>query len=294
MPQVVRDAGSLLALRVEREQLPGELVHRLAGTVLEVVPRLPAELRQGGDGCVGADVARDLPELLVRDVQAVVAAEAEEQVVARDPGDRLRLEAEQLADPVVLVHDVVAGAQVRERLERAARCGNAGARAAAEDLRIGQERQAEIAPDEAAARGRDREQELRALRDRLARLEQPGLDTAEQVKSAQRLTAVREGDNDAVVRPEQRGELVLGLREPARGDRGALRFEGVFLPARQRLELCRPLEVRPRAVELLFPDLPHVVGLPDEVRRPVERRDEIVRDASRGQSLGLVRKRRLD
>ena len=35
-------------------------------------------------------------------------------------GDRLRLEAEQLADAVVLVDDVVAGAQVGERLERAA------------------------------------------------------------------------------------------------------------------------------------------------------------------------------
>ena len=68
----------------------------------------------------------------------------------------------------------------------------------------------------------------------------------------------------------------------------------MLLSARQRLELCRPREVRARAVELLLPDLPHVVGLPDEVRRPVERRDEVVRDASRGQSLGPVRNRRLD
>ena len=64
----------------------------------------------------------------MRDVEPVVAAEGEEEVVARDAGDRLRLEAEQLADAVVLVDDVVAGAQVGEGLERAA--GGRGARRA--------------------------------------------------------------------------------------------------------------------------------------------------------------------
>ena len=118
--EVVRDARRLLALRVEREQLAGELAHRLARAVLEVLPRLAAELRQRRRLRVGADVARDLADLLVRDVQAVLAAEGEQEVVARDAGDRLRLEAEQLPDAVVLVDDVVARAQVGERLERAA------------------------------------------------------------------------------------------------------------------------------------------------------------------------------
>ena len=74
--KVVRDARRLLPLRVEREQLAGELADGRAGAVLEVLPRLAAELRQRGRLRVGADVARDLADLLVRDVEAVVAAEA--------------------------------------------------------------------------------------------------------------------------------------------------------------------------------------------------------------------------
>src|SRR5581483_4845337 len=88
-------------------------------TRLEQLPRLAAELRERRRLRVGADVARHLAELLVRNVKAVVAAEREQEVVARDARDLLRLEAEELADAVVLVDDVVAGAQVGERLERA-------------------------------------------------------------------------------------------------------------------------------------------------------------------------------
>ena len=43
------------------------------------------------------------------------------------PGDFSRLEAEQLADPVVLVDDVVARAELREGLERAAGGGGSSA-----------------------------------------------------------------------------------------------------------------------------------------------------------------------
>ena len=46
-----------LALRVEREQLAGELAHRLARAALEVLPRLAAELGERGRLRVGADVA---------------------------------------------------------------------------------------------------------------------------------------------------------------------------------------------------------------------------------------------
>ena len=108
--QVVRDARRLLPLRVERKQLSRQLAHRLARTGLEVVPGLAAELRQRRHRVVGADVARDLSELLVRDVQTIVAAEPEEEVVARDARDLFRLEAEQLSDAVILVHDEVAAA----------------------------------------------------------------------------------------------------------------------------------------------------------------------------------------
>jgi hypothetical protein len=75
----------------------------------------------------------------VRDVEPVVAAEAEEEVVARDLGDRLRLEAEQLPDAVVLVDDEVAGAEVGEALERAAGGSRPARRALAEDLCVRQQ-----------------------------------------------------------------------------------------------------------------------------------------------------------
>ena len=61
-------------------------------------------------GGISADGVTGVDEL-------VVAAEVEVQVVARDPGDGLRVEAREARDAVVLVHDVVAGAQVGEALE---------------------------------------------------------------------------------------------------------------------------------------------------------------------------------
>ena len=99
----------------------------------------------------------------MRDVEPVVAAEAEEEVVARDARDLLRLEAEQLADAVVLVHDVVAGAQVGERLQRAAADSALARRPLPEDLRVGEQSEPELAPDESAARGRDGEEDLRLV-----------------------------------------------------------------------------------------------------------------------------------
>src|SRR6476619_398872 len=113
-------AGRGLAARVERKQLAGQLVHAFSRTRLDQLPRATAELGQGGRTCVGADVARHLPDLLVRDVEAVVSLEPEPEIVARDLGDGAGLEAEELSDAVILVDDVVAGAEVGERLERAA------------------------------------------------------------------------------------------------------------------------------------------------------------------------------
>jgi hypothetical protein len=45
----------------------------------------------------------------VRDVEAIVSPEAEEQVVARHLGDLAGLEAEELADAVILVDELVLG-----------------------------------------------------------------------------------------------------------------------------------------------------------------------------------------
>ena len=75
------------------------------------------------------------------------------------PATALGLEAEELRDAVVLVDDVVAGAEVGEARERAAGRRGGARRAAAEDLGVGEQRDAEVAPDEAAAGGRDGEGE---------------------------------------------------------------------------------------------------------------------------------------
>ena len=244
--RVERDALAGLALRVELDQVAGELADGLARPRLERLPGLAAELRERGRRGVGADVSRDLAELLVRDVEAVLAAEGEQEVVARDAGDRLRLEPEQPADAVILVHDVVAGAEVGERLQCASAEAALARHTAAEDLVIGQEDEAELAPDEAAAGGRDREEELRLLRQLVSRLQHARLDPAQQVLGAQRLAAMREGDDDALARAQERRELVLGLGEAARGDRGPLRLEGERLGLRERVELGRARERRRR------------------------------------------------
>ena len=104
----VRVARVGLALGVQREQLARQLVDGHAGARLQRLPGLAAELRERGRARVRADVARDLAELVVRDEQLVLAAEGELDVVAGDARDGLDVEAEELADAVVLVHDVVA------------------------------------------------------------------------------------------------------------------------------------------------------------------------------------------
>src|SRR5260221_10567344 len=113
----------MLALRVEGDEVAGELLHRLAGARLDQLPGLAAELRERGRLRVGADVARELAELLVRDVEPVLALEGDQEVVAGHTGDLAGLEAEELADAVVLVDDVVADAELGEGLQRAAEAG---------------------------------------------------------------------------------------------------------------------------------------------------------------------------
>ena len=274
--EVVRDSLLGLALRVELDQVAGELANRLARTRLERLPRLAAELRQRGRRGVGADVARDLAELLVRDVEAVLAAEGEQEVVAGDAGDRVRLEPEQAPDAVILVHDVVAGAQVGEGLQRATAEAALARHATPEDLVVGQEDEAEVAPDEATSRRRHREEELGLLGQLVSGLEHSRLDPAQEVLRPQRLAAMRERDDDALPRAKERRQLALRLREPASGDCGPLRLEREGLRLRERIELGRAGERGRLADAVLLPDAAHVVGLEDEVGRAVERRDEVV------------------
>ena len=264
--EIERDARRTLPLGVEREQLAGELTHGLPCSRLEVRPRFASQLGELRRLRVGADVLRELAELLVREIEAVVATEGDEEVVARDACDLLRLEAEELPDAVILVDDVVACSQVGERGERPAETGIGPRRTLPEDLAVGQQHEAELAPDEAAARRGDGEAESGVLRQRLAGLERLRLDLAKQRLLAQRLAAVRERDDDAVPGANEALQLGLGLGEPAGGDRGALRLERERLAARERVELGRAREIE-RGEAFLLPDATHVVRLPDEIGR---------------------------
>ena len=115
-----RVAAPALALGVQVEQLAGELLRGAAGARLDLVPARAAELGERRRVAVGADVARDLRQLVDRHEDLVVALELEVQVVARDAADGLRVEAGEARDAVVLVDDVVAGAQVGEAAQQAA------------------------------------------------------------------------------------------------------------------------------------------------------------------------------
>jgi len=143
---------------------------------------------------------------------------------------------------VILVHDVVADPKVGERRERAAEAGVRPRRALAENLGVRQEDEPKVAPDEAAPGGRDGEANARIPREGLARLVHRRLDLADEAALAQRLAAVREGDDDAVARALETRELVLGLCQPACGDRRPLRLELERLSTRKRVELGGAVE----------------------------------------------------
>ena len=279
VPEVERVPRRLPALGVEGEELAGELSHRRARAALEVLPGLAAELRERRRLRVGPDVARDLRDLLVRDVEPVLALEGEEEVVARDAGDVLRLEAEETPDAVVLVDDVVADAEVGEGLQRATETRVGARRPLAEDLRVRQQRDSEVAPDEPAAGGADDEGERRVGGELLDAVDDVRLDLPQEPLRPQRLALVRERHEHASTLAHHARELVLGLGEAAGGDRGTLRLEHVLLRAREGIEARGAVDVR-RGEALLLPDTRDVVELPDDVGRAVEQRDEVVRSAS--------------
>ena len=77
---------------------------------------------------------------------------------------------------------------------------------------------------------------------RLPRLEHGRVRAAEQRLLAQRLAAMRERDDDVELLPQQAVQLVLGLGQPAGGERRALRVERERLTLRQRRQLGRAVE----------------------------------------------------
>ena len=157
----------------------------------------------------------------------------------------------------------------------------------------GQEHETELAPDEPPSRGRDREAQLRLGAEHLARRKQRSLDLSQERRLPLGFAPMRERDDDAVAGADERSEVVLGLREPARGDSGSLRFERVRLPLRERVELGRPVE-RERGEPLLLGDAAHLVGLPDDVRSTTDGRDEVGRDPREYRSVLVVSQVGLD
>ena len=107
-----------------------------------------------------------------------------------------------------------------------------------------------------------------------------------------RLADMRERHDDPIPRAHQPGELVLRLAQPAGGDRGPLRLERVRLRAREQIELRRRLEVERRET-VLFPGPVHVIRAPDEIRRPIDCRDEVAGNLDSGTVALVIRQRRL-
>ena len=265
------------------------------------MPGLAAELRERGRPAVGADVARELGQLVVRDEQPVLALELEVDVVARDAADRLGVEAEEAADAVLDVHDVVAGPQIGRARERAAEApGDRGARRAApEQLLRRDDGQARRRPHDAAPQRRDGEDDAGLVRQRLPRGEQRRLDAAQGELRALGVAAVREGDDDAQAGAHEPEQLGLGLADAAARQRGPLRLEARV--ALQRVERADALEqldhgrlahvgafarrarvARRGLGQAVARRLEHALGLPgaehavgDQLRR---QRDEVVRD----------------
>src|SRR5688500_6627981 len=105
------------------------------------------------------------------------------------------------------------------------------------------------------------------------------LDPPQHVLRPERFTPVRERDDDSVAVAHETRELLLGLCETARGDRGLLRLERVRLSRREWVELSRAGHVVVVAAELLEPDALRLAELPHEVGRAVEHGDEVLGDA---------------
>ena len=225
---LVRRPRAGLAHGVQAQQLARELVHGRPCARAQRVPGLAAELRERGRAAVGADVARELGQLVVRDEQPVLALELEVDVVARDAADGLRVEAEEAPDAVLDVHHVVAGPQVGRTRERAAEApGDRCARGAApEQLLRRDDGKPRRRPDDAAAQRRDGEDDAGLVR-------AAGCPGSSSVASTRRraelralgVAAVRERDDHAQARAHQAEQLGLGLADAAAGQRGPLRLE---------------------------------------------------------------------
>ena len=207
-----RVAAAALALGVEVEQLAGQLLRGAAGARLDLVPARAAELGERRRAAVGAQVAADLRQLVDRHEDLVVALELEVQVVAGDAGDGLGVEAREARDAVVLVDDVVAGAQVGEGAQQAAAAARRPRRRllAVDQPVLGERGELEAGRDEPVAQvGLGEDQALRAAVQRRP-------DPREVVRGALGGADLRPRDDRRVVGADELLELGLGLVQVAR------------------------------------------------------------------------------
>ncbi len=141
-----------LALRVEAEQVAGQLLDGGARAALGALPVLRPQARELRHGVARADVARDAVELVDRHVQPVAVGVAQVEVLALGLADGAADQALVDRDAVLDVHHVVAvlqAAQERRTLLGAAialalALGHRPALPPAEDLGVRVERQVQV------------------------------------------------------------------------------------------------------------------------------------------------------
>src|SRR5262249_55468929 len=155
-----------------------------------------------------------------RDVEPILPAKREEEIVACDTRNVLRLEAEKPSDAVVLVDDMVADSEIGKRLQGPPEPRVRTRGALSEDLRVGEQRETEVTPNESSARRADDEghrglggYDVEVLRDLR-------LDLPQQSLSSERFTLMSECHDDSSALADHRRELVLRLGKTSRGDRG--------------------------------------------------------------------------
>ena len=156
----------------------------------------------------------------------------------------------------------------------------------------GEQDEPELAPDEAAPRGRDGEQELRLLGQLLARLEDARVGAPQQVlaSGAPRRRAGRRRRRGC--RRGRSRQLGLGLGEAARGDRRPLGLEGERLALRERDRARTPRRARSGSSPSSAQTRRTSSGCQTKSGGRVEQRHEVVRHLVRG-GVVVVRERRL-
>ena len=215
------------ALGVEVEQLAGHLLGGAPGAGLQVQPALAAQRAQLRLGAVGADVAADLGELVGGSEDLVASPVLQLEVVAGDVRERLRVEAREAGDPVVLVHHQIADPELDRLRDPVPRLGRGGGPAAVDQPRIGDHRQLQLGGDEALAQPGLREVQP-GLGVGLGR-QGRGVDAGEVVAGALGLSASLERDHRAVAGANQLLHLRLGLGRRPRGELRPLRAQRQLL-----------------------------------------------------------------